>query len=94
MSALLDFSEALQVCKSGLRIARVGWNGKGMFVFLMPGYPDGVPANRATADGMQVPEGHTVRVLPYLMLRTADGSIVPWLISQTDALAEDWAVIS
>ncbi len=90
----MDFSDALRQVKAGHQIARDGWNGKGMFVFLMPGYPDGVPANEATATAMKIPAGYTVRVLPYLVMRTVDGSIVPWLISQTDALADDWGVVA
>ncbi|HVB41871.1 MAG TPA: MW1434 family type I TA system toxin [Streptosporangiaceae bacterium] len=26
-------------------------------------------------------------------MRTADGSCVPWLASQTDVLAEDWEIV-
>lgn len=87
------FSVALVALKEGRRVQRAGWNGKGMFVFLMPGYPDGVPANEATARGLDCPAGYPVRVLPYLVMRTVDGAIVPWLISQTDALADDWTVL-
>jgi len=32
----LSFGAALEVAKSGGRIARQGWNGKGMFVFMRP----------------------------------------------------------
>lgn len=28
--------------------------------------------------------------LPYLVLRTVDGEFVPWTVSQTDVLAQDW----
>jgi hypothetical protein len=32
-----DFEYALSWIKVGKRVARDGWNGKGMFVFLVPG---------------------------------------------------------
>ena len=85
----LNFGQALEHLKAGGRVARVGWNGKGMWLALMPGYP-GVPANSTLAKATGIPEGTTVRVLPYIIMRTVDGSIVPWLASQTDVLAEDW----
>lgn len=74
----------------GNRVRRAGWNGKGMFLFYMPGYPDGVPANANTAKSMGIAEGVIVRVPPYIMMRTADGALVPWLASQTDLLSDDW----
>lgn len=86
----LNFGQALEALKSGKQVARVGWNGKGMFLFLQPGYPEGVGANKNTAVALGVPEGTTVKVLPYIMMRTVDGSLVPWLASQADILAEDW----
>ena len=30
------FSEALEVLKEGRKIARINWNGKGMYVYLVP----------------------------------------------------------
>lgn len=86
----LNFGQALEALKQGKQVARVGWNGKGMFLFLQPGYPDGVGANPHTAKALGVPEGTAVKVLPYIMMKTVDGSLVPWLASQTDVLADDW----
>lgn len=89
----MDFSQALLKLKKGYKLERSGWNGKGMFVFLQKGYPDGVPMNKQTAEALNAAEGQMIKVLPYLMMYTADGSFVPWLASQTDILAEDWGVI-
>jgi hypothetical protein len=75
-------------------VQRAGWNGKGMWLCLMPGYPDGVPINTNTAQATGLPEGESHRFLPYILMRTVDGSFVPWLASQTDILAEDWSVVS
>lgn len=86
----LTFSEALERLKSGKKVQRSGWNGKGMFLFLQKGYPEGVPANKNTAEALGVEEGSIVKVLPYIAMKTVDGSLVPWLASQTDILANDW----
>lgn len=32
----LDFGKALEALKQGKRVARKGWNGKGMFIFIRP----------------------------------------------------------
>jgi hypothetical protein len=89
-----DFSEALCLLREkGKRVARAGWNGKGMFVTYQPGYPDGVAINANTAKATGLPQGTVCRFLPYLMFRTAQGDFVPWLASQTDLLARDWYVV-
>ncbi len=86
----LNFGQALEHLKAGGKVARVGWNGKGMWLTLQKGYPDGVPINKNTAEATGLPEGTVCRFLPYIIMRTVDGSFVPWLASQTDVLAEDW----
>lgn len=89
----MDFGTALAFVKEGDKIARSGWNGKGMYVVFQKGYPDGIAINKNTAEATGVPEGTTCIFRPYLMMRTVDGSFVPWVISQTDALAEDWSKV-
>jgi len=88
-----DFGWALELLKRGRKMAREGWNGKGMYITYKPGYPDGIVANEATRKAHNLPEGATIIYRPYLEMKTADGSIVPWLASQTDILAEDWQVV-
>jgi hypothetical protein len=86
----MDFSDVLNLVKSGSKIAREGWNGNGMFVVYQPGYPDGIAINRNTANATGIPEGTVKSFRPYLMMYTAQGDFVPWVASQTDILAEDW----
>lgn len=86
----MDFGEALRALKNGARVTRTGWNGKGMYVVHQKGYPDGIPINANTAEATGIPQGTVCIFRPYLMMRTVDGSFVPWVISQTDALADDW----
>jgi len=42
---------------------------------------------------LQLPDEGSKMTLPYLYMSTAQGDLVPWLISQADALAEDWSVL-
>ena len=89
----MNFSAALQAVKAGAKIQRSGWNGKGMYVVLQKGYPNGIPINKNTAEATGIAEGTICRFLSYLMMYTANGAFVPWVISQTDVLAGDWQVI-
>ena len=41
---------------------------------------------------LQVPDAHSKMTLPYIFMKTADNHKVPWLASQTDLLASDWAI--
>jgi hypothetical protein len=86
----MDIGEAVLAMKMGRRVSRAGWNGKGMYLAYQPGYPDGIPINENTAKATGQPVGTVLRFLPYVMMRTADGSFVPWLCSQSDLLADDW----
>jgi len=81
------FSEALAGVKRGEKWAREGWNGKEMFIFLVPGSVFAV--NRAPLLGIY-PEGTEINYRPHIDMRTADGSIVTWVASQTDLLGADW----
>lgn len=86
----MNFSQALALVKEGERVSRAGWNGKGMFIFLVPGSTFTV--NRPPLMGIY-PAGTEVRYHAHIDMKTADDMVVPWLASQTDLLAEDWGVI-
>lgn len=87
----LSFGEALECLKDGMLLQREGWNGKGMFVYLVDG--SRFEVNRAPLLGI-FPVGTAITYRPHIDMRTADGSCVPWLASQTDLLANDWAVVA
>ncbi len=84
------FGWALAMLKDGKRVARDGWNGKGMFIFLVPGSTFVV--NRPPLLGIY-PEGTTITYQPHVDMKTANGSVVPWLCSQSDLLATDWGLV-
>lgn len=88
---LVDFGTALHLMEVGERVQREGWNGKGMFVYIVPAAS--YPAQRNTKGVLvgdypddMVPYG------AYIALKTASGEVVPWTISQSDALANDWCL--
>jgi hypothetical protein len=87
-----DFGGALNLLREGKRVARKGWNGKGMWIALQAGYPNGIAINQNTADATGLPAGTVCRFSPYIMMKASDDSFVPWLASQTDVLAFDWNV--
>ena len=86
----MNFSEALDNVKEGKKISREGWNGKGMFLFLVQGSTFKV--NRPPLLGIY-PEGTEITYCPHIDMKTADNKVVPWLASQTDILADDWGVV-
>ena len=86
----LTFGNALELLKAGKKVARAGWNGKGMFVFLVPG--SNFKVNRPPLLGIY-PEGTEINYRPHIDLKGADGSVSTWAPSGSDALAEDWAVV-
>ena len=83
----LDFADVVRGLKAGKRYARAGWNGKGMFIFLVNGSTFKV--NREPLLTI-LGEGTEVQYHAHVDMKTATGEIVPWLASQSDVLAEDW----
>ena len=87
----MEFSSALLAVKYvNARAARTGWNGKDMFIFLVPGSTFKV--NRPPLLGIY-PEGTEIKYHGHIDMKTADGMVVPWLASQTDILAADWFLV-
>jgi len=86
----MNFSEALARIKEGRRVTRAGWNGRDMFVFLVPGSVFKV--NREPLLSI-LGEGTEVKYHGHIDMKTAQGYIVPWLASQADLLSEDWETV-
>lgn len=95
----MNFGQALEYLKRGNKVARNGWNGKGMFIYLVKG--DIIPmeslrneASEALNSTSDRNRGKRVKINSHIDMKAADGSIVVgWLASQTDMLAEDWEVV-
>ncbi len=92
----MDFGDAIRALKSGEKVAREGWNGKGMWISLVPGIPNAGPGD---VYGPQVPVAivygkQGIKVHPRIDMKAADNSIVVgWLASQTDMLSDDWEIV-
>ena len=86
----MNFGNAIEALKEGKRVARAGWNGKGMFLFLVPGSNFNV--NREPLLSI-MGEGAQITYRPHIDMKDAEGKVVPWLASQTDMLAEDWQIV-
>jgi hypothetical protein len=85
----MTFGRALEALKSGLRVARAGWNGKGMWLsYVKPGHYD-VGCGTVGFDPVTL---KAPKLLPWIGMKTADDCFVPWLASQTDMHADDWCV--
>lgn len=89
----MNFGQALEALKAGKKVSRIGWNGKGMFLFYNPSSEVKITEGRPLAANF--PIGTECKMLPYIMMKTADPGLnfVPWLASQTDILGEDWGVV-
>ncbi len=86
----MNFGEALEALKQGELVQRKGWNGKDMFLYFVAGSTFEV--NRRPLSDIYG-RGKMITYCPHIDMKTADGSCVPWLASQTDLLAADWQVV-
>ena len=82
MGELLNFGDALMLLKNGQKVARLGWNGVGLWLELQ--VPDVNSKMTLPYIFISYPEN----------AKTTPGARVPWLASQTDMLAEDWMVLA
>ncbi len=90
-----DFGWAINQLKAGNRVARAGWNGKAMYLWLLP-------AALVKAEWCKEPHlkalaesnGGEIEALGSIRMLTADKKVLTgWLASQTDVLAEDWCLV-
>lgn len=89
----LTFGDAIHFLKQGKKVARAGWNGKGMWLELVLSIHD-IPNTGTTHPVYRLTAGDNgPTALPWIGMKTADNKFVPWLASQTDMLAEDWMVL-
>ena len=91
----LSFGLAIEAMKSGKKVARRGWNGKGMYIWLMPGsiVKDCKTIVDPHLKAIDEAEGE-IRFLGSIRMRTATGDVLTgWLASQTDMLADDWVIV-
>lgn len=90
-----DFGWAIAQLKLGNRVCRRGWNGRGMYLWLLP-------AAKVKAEWCREPHlkavaeanGGEIEALGSIRMMTADKKVLTgWLASQTDMLSEDWELV-
>jgi hypothetical protein len=89
-----DFAWALKRLKEGQKVCREGWNGKGMFIYMVGGtvVPRGALRNECERQVGPV-AGANVKIGAHIDMKAADHSVVVgWLASQTDMLSDDWMI--
>ena len=93
----MTFGLALEALKKGHKVSRRGWNGKGMWLVLVPGRKD-VPLHPGTPYADALPGKEECEILPHIDMWTVNSEgrramLAGWLASQTDMLSEDWEVV-
>jgi hypothetical protein len=86
----VTFGEATDAAKSGKRVARKGWNGQGMFAYIVPSAS--YPAQTGVAKE-HFGENALVPYRAYWALKTAQEDVATWSPSGSDSLAEDWVIL-
>lgn len=96
----MGFGHAIQAMRSGRKVSRAGWNGKGMFIVLMsalylpPFNTQGTDRKVNDRTAKWIGEDRPLDSQPYFAMFTATGQWQPgWLASQADMLANDWQVV-
>lgn len=88
----MKFGEAIEALKQGEKVQRAGWNGKNMWLILVPGSPSIKPVAGTPYSNAGITEPTNIN--PHIDMFTATGEMQPgWLASQTDMLAEDWQLV-
>lgn len=91
----MTFGFAIEALKKGLKVARKGWNGKGMYLWLKP-------AITIKSDWCKDPtlkeivdaNGGETEALGTICMKTADNRILTgWTPNQIDTLSDDWIVV-
>ena len=89
MTNTMNFGQAIEALKQGKEVARAGWNGKGMSLYLITG----TELQTALKYGYGEYKGEPAFVDTIAMITAQNTIVVGWLASQTDMLAEDWIIV-
>ncbi|WP_223257234.1 DUF2829 domain-containing protein [Bacillus halotolerans] len=87
--APMKFGEALDLLNEGREIARLGWNGKGMFLYLIKGNKLAKALKYGFGEYLGEPTFND-----FIVMKTADNMLIPWVPSQTDIRAKDWVIVN
>ena len=90
----MTFGMAIEAMKQGKKVARAGWNGKGMYLWLLPAMEVKkewcLDPHLIEAMG----DRDTLPCLGSIRMFTATKEVLTgWLASQTDMLSDDWVIV-
>lgn len=95
-----NFGTAIEALKHGEKVARAGWNGKGMYLWLKPA---AVIKKEWCRDPYLIEcinknDGEKILALGTICMYTHDSTgrnaiLTGWLASQSDMLSEDWYIV-
>lgn len=90
----MNFGQAIAALKEGKKVTRAGWNGRDMWLILVPGRKD-VPVQEGTPYGDALGTSAVIEILPHIDMWTVNAqgrrAMLPgWLASQSDMLSDDW----
>lgn len=93
----MNFGNAIAALKDGKKVARAGWNGKGMWLVLVPGQKD-IALRTGTPYAVALSDVLPIEILPHIDMWTTNAEgrramLCGWLASQTDMLSDDWNIV-
>ena len=92
----MTFGDAIEAMKRGMKVCRKGWNGKGMYLWLLPASEVKKEwcRDERLIEVMANFGENVVQCLGSIRILTAGKKVLTgWLASQTDMLSEDWMIV-
>jgi hypothetical protein len=86
----MTFGQAIEAMKAGQKVARSGWNGKGMFAYYVPA--NSYPVQTGAAKS-HFGEGAMVPYNAYMAIKNVNETVSTWVPSVNDVLSDDWRIV-
>jgi hypothetical protein len=86
----MTFGQALELLKTGERVALAEWIQEGRWIYLIGEMDWSIPRGPA----MRALQFTTDRFLPWIGMRLPNRAFGPWVPSHADLLAENWEVVT
>ncbi len=86
----MTFGQAIEAMKAGQKVARSGWNGKGMFAYYIPA--NSYPVQTGAAKS-HFGEGAMVPYNAYMAIKNVNETVSTWVPSVNDVLSDDWRIV-
>jgi len=86
----MTFGQAIEAMKDGQKVARSGWNGKGMFAYYVQA--NSYPVQTGAAKS-HFGEGAMVPYNAYMAIKNVNETVSTWVPSVNDVLSDDWRIV-